>query len=64
MGLYRRKDSDVWWMSFVVNGVQYRRSTDTEDDKLAEDIFAKVRTQIKEASGSTLTNPKLGPLTR
>lgn len=54
MGLYKRKEngkeSPIWWMSFTVDGEQYRRTTGTEDDKLAEDIFAKVRTQIKEGT--------------
>jgi len=52
MGLYRRKEkrkeSPIWWMCFVVNGKQYRRSTDTDDEKLAGKIFAKVQTQIVE----------------
>ena len=48
MGLKRRKDSQYWWMSFTVNGKNYRRSTETSDKKLAEKIFAKVQTQIAE----------------
>jgi len=48
MGLYRRKDSPIWWMSFSVNGKQYRRSTDTTDEKLAASILAKVQTLVIE----------------
>lgn len=48
MGLYRRKDSSVWWMSFVVNGKQHQKPTGTSDKKLAEAILAKVTTQIVE----------------
>ena len=48
MGLYRRKDSDIWWMSFSVNNVRHRRTTETSDRKLAEKIYAKVQTQITE----------------
>jgi len=48
MGLYRRPDSDVWWMSFTANGRLYRRSTGTSDKKLAEKILAKVQTQVIE----------------
>jgi len=48
MGLKRRKDSQYWWMSFTVNGKNYRRSTETSDKKLAEKIFAKVQTLIAE----------------
>lgn len=48
MGLYRRKDSPVWWMSFSANSKLYRKSTGTSERKLAEKIFAKVQTQIVE----------------
>lgn len=48
MGLYRRKDSQVYWMSFTVDGRMYRRSTETENRKLAEAILGKVKTQIVE----------------
>ena len=48
MGLYRRKDSKIRWMSFSVNGKQYQRSTETKDERLAESILAKVKTQIIE----------------
>ena len=48
MGLFRRKDSKVWWMSFCHNGQQYKRSTYTTDKKLAEKIYSKVTTMIVE----------------
>lgn len=48
MGLYRRPDSDIYWMSFTYNGRLYRRSTETSDEKLAKKIMAKVQTQIVE----------------
>lgn len=48
MGLYRRKDSGSWWISFTVGGKMYRRPTGTDNRKLAEKIFAKVQTQIIE----------------
>ncbi len=48
MGLYRRKDSPIWWMSFSVNKKQYQRSTGTADKRLAENILAKVKTQVVE----------------
>jgi site-specific recombinase XerD len=50
LGLYRRKRSPTWWMSFTVNGKQYQRSTGTENKKLAENILAKVKTQIVEGT--------------
>ena len=46
MGLYKR--GTVWWMSFSHQGQQYRRSTETEDKKLAVRIFDKLRGDIAE----------------
>lgn len=42
MGLFRRKDSDYWWMSFSHKASRYRLSTGTANRKLAEKIYAKV----------------------
>ena len=46
MGLYKR--DSVWWMSFTHNGKQIRRSTETEDKKLAIRIFDKLKGEIAE----------------
>ncbi|HUN55782.1 MAG TPA: site-specific integrase [Smithella sp.] len=46
MGLYKR--DSVWWMSFSHNGKQIRRSTETEDKKLAIRIFDKLKGEIAE----------------
>lgn len=46
MGLYRRAGSDTFWMSFTVDKVQYRESTGTNDLKLAQRIFDKVKGDI------------------
>ncbi len=46
MGLYKR--GSVWWMSFSHQGQQYRRSTETEDRKLALRIFDKLKGEIAE----------------
>ena len=48
MGLYRRSTGKVWWMSFMYQGRQVRRSTDTADRRLAEKIFGKVHVEIVE----------------
>lgn len=48
MGLYKRKDSPIWWMSFCANKRRYQRSTGAADRRLAENILAKVKTQIVE----------------
>jgi site-specific recombinase XerD len=43
MGLYKRKDSIKWWMSFTDEAGNYRQmSTETADKKQAEKIFHKV----------------------
>lgn len=46
MGLYKRRS--VWWMSFSHHGEQLRRSTETEDKKLAIRIFDKLKGDIAE----------------
>ncbi len=46
MGLYKR--GTVWWMSFTHQGQQHRRSTETEDKKLAQRIFDKLKGEIAE----------------
>ena len=46
MGLYRR--GSVWWMDFVYKGKRVRQSTETEDRKLAQKIYDKVKGQVAE----------------
>ncbi|UVT18541.1 MAG: site-specific integrase [Nitrospira sp.] len=46
MGLVKR--NHVWWMSFMFQGCQVRRSTGTTDKRLAESILCKVKVQIAE----------------
>jgi hypothetical protein len=46
MGLTKRRN--VWWMSFMYQGRQVRRSTGTSKKQLAEAIYAKVKVQIAE----------------
>lgn len=46
MGLYKR--GPTWWMSFTFNGKQVRRSTETDNRKLAEKIYHKVMTDVAE----------------
>ena len=46
MGLFKR--GSVWWMSFIYQGKQIRRSTETEDGKLAKRIYDKVKGEIAE----------------
>ena len=46
MGLYKR--GPTWWMSFTLNERQVRRSTETNDRKLADRIYHKVMTEVSE----------------
>jgi hypothetical protein len=48
MGLYKRKDSKSYWMSFKVKGKRFFESTGTANKKLAERIYAKLLTDIHE----------------
>lgn len=46
MALYKR--GQVWHMSFVYKGRRYRKSTETDDRKLAQRIYDKVKGEIAE----------------
>ena len=46
MGLVKR--GTTWWMSFMYQGQQVRRSTETSDKRLAEAILGKIKVQIIE----------------
>ena len=46
MGLIKR--GSIWWMSFMYQGRQVRRSTGTGDKRLAEAILGKVKVQLVE----------------
>jgi len=46
MGLVKR--GTIWWMSFMYQGQQVRRSTGTTDKRLAEAILGQVNVQIIE----------------
>lgn len=48
MGLYKRKGSQFYWMSFRVNGRRIFESTETTNKKLAGKIHAKRLTEIIE----------------
>ena len=46
MGLVKR--GSTWWISFIYQGQQVRRSTGTADKRMAEAILGKVKVQIIE----------------
>jgi integrase len=54
MSLYKR--GSVWWMSFSHHGEQLRRSTETEDKKLAQRIFDKLKGEIAVGKHYALNN--------
>ena len=48
MGLYKRKNSQFYWMSYKVNSKRFYESTGTTNKKLAERIYAKVVLDVQE----------------
>lgn len=48
MGLYKRKGSQFYWMTFQVDGRRIFESTKTSNKKLAEKIYAKRQAEIVE----------------
>jgi integrase len=48
MSLYKRQDTNVWWISHNVEGKRIRISTETKTRRVAETIHAKVLTDIRE----------------
>ncbi|MBB5663208.1 integrase [Rhizobium leguminosarum] len=59
--VYQRKGSEVWHYSFTVDGERYRRSAETDDKRLAEDIAIKhealVRRAVVHGEEAVLTFP-------
>jgi len=49
MGVYRRTDSDLYWMSLVIEGKRVRRDTGVQDRKVADEIFAAWQVQVARA---------------
>ena len=46
MGLFTR--GQTWWMRFTYKGKQIRKSTETDDKKLAIRIYQKVMGEVAE----------------
>src|SRR5690349_24715489 len=51
-GIYRRPDSDYWWIATTLpNGERVRQSTGTEDRREAEALLAKLKVEaFREAN--------------
>jgi integrase len=46
LGLYKRKASRFWWMSYTMNGEQYCQSTKTDSRELATKVWKKRESEI------------------
>ena len=46
MGLFKR--NKVWWMTFIYQGRQVRRSTECTDRRLAEAVLGKIKVKLVE----------------
>jgi len=57
MGVYRRTDSDIYWMSLVIDGKRVRRDTGVQDRRVAEEIFAAWQVQVARARWLGLPAP-------
>ena len=56
MGLYRRSDSGIWWMSFSAFGSQARESTGTTNKILAKKILAIRLAEVAEGRWHLLSS--------
>ena len=56
MGLYKRKNSNIWQMCFHLNGKKIRKSTKTSNKKVAQRILDKAK--VEAAEGKFLVNEK------
>lgn len=43
MGLYRKKNSDIWWVDLYISGKRIRKSCKTNDEFLAKEIMERMR---------------------
>ncbi len=48
MGIYRRSDSDIWWISYIVNGRQKRESSKSKNKKDAEKLLTLRKAAVWE----------------
>ena len=46
MGVYRRADSDTYWMSLTIQGQRQRQDTGVRDRQVAHEIFAAWQVQL------------------
>ncbi len=58
MGVYRRADSDTYWMALMMNGRRLRQDTTVQDRKVAEEIFAAWQVQVARERWLGVPAPK------
>ena len=63
MGLYRRHESKVWWMSYMKDGRQHRERSGSTNKKIAEKLLTLRTAQVFEERWSLPRSkpPHLGP---
>ena len=57
MGVYRRRDAETYWMSFVIDGKRLRQDTGVQDRTVAGEIFAAWQVQLARARWLGLPAP-------
>jgi len=50
MSLYKRKDSNIWWIKLAVNGKRIQKSTGTDDRKAAEEYHDRIKVELWQQS--------------
>ncbi len=58
MGVYRRPDSDTYWMSRMIKGKRERQDTGVADRQVAEEIFAAWQVQLAREKWLGIPVPK------
>src|SRR5262245_11319708 len=57
MGVYRRTDTETYWMSLVIDGTRLRQDTGVQDRTVAKEIFAAWQVQLARARWLGLPAP-------
>lgn len=50
MSLYKRKDSEYWWIKLTVNGKRIQKSTGTDDRKSAQEYHDRLKAELWQQS--------------
>ena len=57
MGVYRRTDSETYWMSIKMDGVRLRKNTGVRHRKAAEEIYAAWMVQLARERCTGIVQP-------